>query len=256
LGYTKAATPQRNYKGWDISLDRRLANNYYFNMNYTYSRLYGNYSGLASSDEAGRTSPGVNRFFDLPTIGFTAKGQPDNGLLGTDRPHVFNAYGAYIFDWRGSKTNSTELGAYTTFQSGTPQSTLVGFITPIFLNERGDMGRTEMLTQTDFTVSHKYKFGRDSRFTVAADVNILNLFDEANVTSLSTTLSTVTMSPATFGLTEVAGANAFTSGALYSQINTYLAGTATVLNRKTAAYGQPNGYQGPRSVRFGLRLIF
>ena len=256
LGYTKAATPERNYKAWDISLDRRLSNNYYFNMNYTYSRLYGNYSGLASSDEAGRTSPGVNRFFDLPTIGWTAKGAPDNGLLGTDRPHVFNAYGAYIFDWKGSKTNSTELGAYTTFQSGTPQSTLVGFITPIFLNGRGDLGRTEMLTQTDFTASHKYKFGKDSRFTLAADVNILNLFDEANVTSVYNTLSTVTMQPATFGLSEVAGANAFTSGALYSQINTYLNGNATTLNRKDDRYGKPNGYQGPRSVRFGLRLIF
>ena len=256
LGYTKAATPQRNYKAWDISLDRRLSNNYYFNVNYTYSRLFGNYSGLASSDEAGRTSPGVNRFFDLPTIGFTAKGKTDNGLLNTDRPHVFNAYGAYIFDWRGSKSNSTEFGAFSTFQSGTPQSTIINFITPIFLNERGDLGRTEMLTQTDFTVSHKYKFGRDSRFTVAGDLNITNLFDEANVTSLFTTLSTVTMQPATFGLTEVAGANAFTAGTLHSQINTYLNGTPTVLNRKDARFGQPNGFQGPRTVRFGLRLIF
>ncbi|MEQ1642079.1 MAG: carboxypeptidase regulatory-like domain-containing protein [Pyrinomonadaceae bacterium] len=268
LGYAKAATPQRNYKAWDISLDRRLSNNYYFNMNYTYSRLYGNYSGLASSDEAGRTSPGVNRFFDLPYIGFTAKGQPDNGLLGTDRPHVFNAYGAYIFDWRGSKTNSTELGAYTTFQSGTPQSTLITFITPIFLNGRGDMGRTEMLTQTDFSVSHKYKFGRDSRFTVAADLNILNLFDEANVTSLANSLSAVSTNPgntAAFGtihnnpdgsVNYIKALNDFTSGALYTPITTYLNGTASALNRKDARYGLANGYQGPRSVRFGLRLIF
>ncbi len=256
LGYTKAAKPERTYKGFDVSLDRRLSNNYYFNLNYTWSRLFGNYSGLASSDEGGRTSPGVNRFFDLPTIGWTAKGQSDSGLLGTDRTHVFNAYGAYIFDWMGSKTNSSEFGFYTTFQSGTPQSTLVGFITPVFLNERGDMGRTEMFTQTDFNFTHKYKFGRDNRFTVAADLNILNLFDEANVTSLFTTKSNITMSPSTFGLTEVAGANAFTSGSLYNTINTYLEGTATVLNRKDARYGLPNGYQGGRSVRFGLRFFF
>jgi len=256
LGYTKAATPQRNYKGFDISLDRRLSTNYYFNVNYTYSRLYGNYSGLASSDEGGRTSPGVNRFFDLPFIGFTATGNPDNGLLGTDRPHVFNAYGAYIFGWRGSKTNSTEFGFYTTAQSGTPQSTLVTYIVPIFLTQRGDLGRTETLTQTDINLSHKYKFGRDNRFTVAADLNILNLFDEANVTSLSTTKSAVSLSPATFGLTEVAGANAFTAGTLKSQIDTYLAGSSTVLNRTTSAYGQANGFQGPRSVRFGVRFFF
>ena len=256
LGYAKAATPQRNYKGWDIALDRRLSKNYYFNMNYTWSRLFGNYSGLASSDEAGRTSPGVNRFFDLPHIGFTGKGNKDNGLLATDRTHVFNAYGAYIFDWRGSKTNSTEFGFYQTFQSGTPQSTIVTYIVPLFLNERGDLGRTEMLTQTDFSVSHKYKFGRDNRFTLAGDLNILNLWDEANVTGLQTTLSAVTLSPSTFGLNEVAGANAWASGALYSQVNTYLAGTATALNRKNVSFGMPNSYQGPRSVRFGFRFIF
>jgi|CXWL01.1.fsa_nt_gi hypothetical protein len=268
LGYARSTEPQRNYKAWDISLDRRLANNYYFNMNYTYSRLFGNYSGLASSDEGGRTSPGVNRFFDLPYIGFTASGKKDNGLLGTDRPHVFNAYGAYIFDWMGSKTNSTEFSAYTTFQSGTPQSTLITFITPVFLTERGDMGRTEMLTQTDFAISHKYKFGRDSRFTVAGDLNVLNLFDEANVTSLFTTKSAVSTNPGNttaFGTTHInpdgsvnypRAINDFTSGALLGQINTYLAGSATVLNRTDARYGRPNGYQGPRSVRFGLRFIF
>jgi hypothetical protein len=256
LGYTKAATPQRRYDAMEISLDKRLSNNYYFNANYTYSRLYGNYSGLASSDEAGRTSPGVNRFFDLPFIGFSATGEPDNGRLATDRPHVFNAYGAYIFDWFGNKTNSTDIGFFTTVQSGTPQSTLVTFIVPIFLNGRGDLGRTETFTSTDLSVSHKYRFGRDNRFTLVGDLNILNLFDEKNVTSIFTTQSAVSLGPATFGLSEVAGANAFTSGALLSQINTYLAGSASILNRKDSRFGQPNGFQGPRSVRFGFRLLF
>lgn len=256
LGYTKFATPQRRYDAMEISLDKRLSNNYYFNANYTFSRLYGNYSGLASSDEAGRTSPGVNRFFDLPFIGFTAAGKPDNGRLGTDRPHVFNAYGAYIFDWMGSKTNSTDIGFFTTVQSGTPVSTLVGFIVPIFLTERGDLGRTETLTSSDFNLSHKYRFGRDNRFTLVGDLNILNAFDEKNVTSIFAVKSAVTTSPTTFGLTEIAGANAFTNGTLLNQINTYLQGTPTALNRLDARYRQPNGYQAPRSVRFGFRLLF
>jgi hypothetical protein len=253
LGYTKSTTPQRDYNGFDISLDKRLANHYYFNLNYTYSRLYGNYSGLASSDEAGRTSPGVNRFFDLPHLGWTATGQKDNGLLATDRPNVFNAYGAYIFDWMGSKTNSTELSFFQTFQSGTPQTTFISYITALPFTKRGDLGRTPMLSQTDFMLSHKYKFGRDDRFTLAADLNILNLWDQRIVTGLFTTKSAVTLSPATFGLSEVAGANAWTSGALLSQINTYLAGAAT---RTDGRYGMASGYQGPRSVRFGFRLIF
>lgn len=260
LGYTGSVKPQRNYKAMELSLDRRLANNFYFNVNYTWSRLFGNYSGLASSDENGRTSPGVNRFFDLPYIGYTYKGKPDNGLLATDRTHVVNSYGAYIFDWMGSRVHSTDFTYFTTFQSGTPQSTLVAFHatgTPIFLNERGDLGRTEMLTQTDFGVSHKYRFGRDSRFTFAADLNILNLFDEANVTSKFTTLSAVNVPETTIctiaNCTNVQAINQLVAGQLYTPVQNYLNGA---LNRKDARYGQANGYQGPRSVRFGFRLIF
>jgi hypothetical protein len=263
LGYTSSVKPQRTYKAWDISLDRRLANNFYFNANYTWSRLFGNYSGLASSDEGGRTSPGVNRFFDLPYIGFTYRGKPDNGLLATDRTHVFNTYGAYIFDWKGSRTNSTELSFFQTFQSGTPQSTMVAFHstgTPIFLNERGDLGRTEMFTQTDFSVSHKYKFGRDNRYTLALDLNVLNLWDEANVTSLFTTLSAVNVPETTIctiaNCTNVQAINQLTAGTLYQPALNYLNGTASVLNRKDNRYGLPNGYQSPRSVRFGMRFFF
>lgn len=257
LGYERSVEPKREYKALELSLDRRLADNFYFNVNYTWSRLYGNYSGLASSDENGRTSPGVNRFFDLPYIGFTYAGGPDDGLLATDRTHVLNSYGAYIFDWMGSKTNSTEFGYFTTFQSGTPQTTLVSFHssgTPIPLNGRGDLGRTPMFTQTDFNVSHKYRFGRDNRFTFAADLNILNLFDEANVTAIWGQLSAVAVTEAALGFTDpVAAANALTAGQLYQTVQTYLNGAP---NRKDVRYGMDSAYQGPRSVRFGFRLMF
>ncbi len=265
LGYARSTKPQRRYDAMEIALEKRLSNNYFFNVNYTLSRLYGNYSGLASSDEVsattgqGRTAPGVNRFFDLPHIGFTASGNPDNGRLATDRPHVFNAYGAYIFDWRGSRTNSTEISAFQTLQSGTPQTTYVTFIVPVPLTERGDLGRTPTFSQTDIAVSHKYRFGRDNRFTFVADLNILNLFDQDTVTALYTTHSAVTLSPSTFGFTTpsgsdyVAGTNAFTSGALLQQINTYLAGAP---NRTDIRYGQPSTFQASRSVRFGFRLLF
>ncbi|MGD9560899.1 MAG: carboxypeptidase regulatory-like domain-containing protein [Pyrinomonadaceae bacterium] len=268
-GYDKFIKPQRRYDGVEFVLEKRLANNYYFNLNYTYSRLYGNYSGLASSDENGRTSPGVNRFFDLPYIGFTATGEPDNGRLGTDRPHVFNAYGAYIFDWIGSKTNSTELSAFQTISSGTPQTSqiyMVTNITPTIFTKRGDLGRTPTFSQTDFNVTHRYRFGRDNRFTLVGDLNFLNLFDQATVTGLFTALGRpqATMIGPTFGFPDNGPAyiNAFNSGSLLPQINSFLDGTlgcatpGTCINRKDSRYGQPNAFQAPRSVRFGFRFLF
>lgn len=265
LGYAKSIKPQRQYDGLELVLEKRLSNNYYFNANYTLSRLYGNYSGLASSDENGRTSPGVNRFFDLPFVGFTAAGTPDNGRLATDRPHVFNVFGAFIYDWFGSKTNSTEFGFFQTVQSGTPQTTFIGFsnVASTIFTERGDLGRTPTFSQTDLSVSHKYRFGRDNKFTMVGDLNILNLFDQDTVTSLFTQRSAVTINPASLGFVNadgttnfVAGINAFTSGSQLAPINTFLQGTATVRNRLDSRYGQANGFQGARQVRFGMRLIF
>lgn len=274
------AKPERQYQGWEIQLERRFANNYFFNMNYTYSRLRGNYSGLANSDEAGRSDPGVNRSFDLPMIGFTAAGQKDNGPLATDRPHVFNIYGAYVFDWAGSKSNSTELSAFQTFQSGTPMSTTVDYIVPIFLSFRGDMGRTPMFSQTDFNVSHKYKFGRDNRYAVAVNLNIINLFDQKTVTGFYTDKT----NEALFGKVGVLDngldpddedyvsyegtpwygpcqnsdipcqLNAFNRGDLSDGIKARIAAFGTI--GEDARYGQDSAYQDGRSVRFGFRFIF
>src|SRR5205085_3737048 len=117
--------------------------------------------------------------FDLPFIGFKATGGSDRGRLASDRPNVFNAYGAYIFDWMGSKTNSTEISLFQTVQSGTPVTTFISFdgATTIY-SGRGDLGRTHHFSQTDLSFTHRYKFGKDSRFTLAGDFNILNLFDQ------------------------------------------------------------------------------
>jgi len=224
--------------------------------------LYGNYTGLASSDEphlvTGRLAPGVSRAFDLPFIGFTAEGEPDNGRLPTDRPHVFNIYGAYIFDWMGSKTNSTEISAFQTVTSGTPQTTSIygqSSVTPQIFYRRGDLGRSPVFSQTDLAVTHRYRFGRDNRFTIAADLNFLNLWDQATVTGIYPTMNTTVGRPsdAGLGLSAAAYANGYTSGALLQPILSRIAASP---DRPDIRYKMPQLYQSPRSVRFGFRLLF
>lgn len=262
LGYTKSTRPQRRYDGVEFVLDKRLSNNWYFNANYTYSRLFGNYSGLSSSDEVhlvdGRLAPGVSRAFDLPFIGFTAEGKPDNGRLGTDRPHVFNIFGAYIFDWRGSKTNSTELSAFQTITSGTPQTTTVfgaSSVTPQIFRSRGDLGRTPTYTQTDFNFTHRYRFGRDNRLTAAFDFNVLNLWDQDTVIGIYSVMnpSNAAVNAGALGLSNVAYANGYTAGSLLDPI---LARIASQADRSDIRYKMPNVFQSPRTVRFGIRLLF
>jgi hypothetical protein len=262
LGYAKSTRPQRRYDGLEFVLEKRLSSNWFFNANYTFSRLYGNYSGLASSDEPhlveGRLAPGVSRAFDLPFIGFTAKGEPDNGRLATDRPHVFNIFGAYIFDWNGSRTNSTEISAFQTVTSGTPQTTTIygaSTVTPQIFLGRGDLGRSPVYSQTDLAVTHRYRFGRDNRFTMAFDLNFLNLFDQATVTGIYTTMnpSSAPVNAGALGLSNVAYANGITGG---TQLNQILARIASQPDRSDIRYKMPFLYQSPRTVRFGFRLLF
>ncbi len=262
LGYQKSTRPERRYDGLEFVLEKRLTNNWYFNANYTFSRLYGNYTGLASSDEAhlvdGRLSPGVSRAFDLPFIGFTAEGEPDNGRLPTDRPHVFNIFGAYIFNWMGSKSNSTELSTFQTITSGTPMTTSIfgqSSVTPQIFYHRGDLGRSPVFSQTDFSVTHRYRFGRDEKITMAVDLNFLNLWDQATVTGVYPTMNTTVGRPndAGLGLSAVQYANGYTSGALLQTILTRIAASP---DRPDGRYKMPQLFQSPRSVRFGFRLLF
>ncbi|MEP6913432.1 MAG: TonB-dependent receptor, partial [bacterium] len=133
----------RKYDALEVQLDKRFAKNYYFNANYTYSRLFGNYSGLASSLEFGRVSPNVSRLFDLPFQAFTLNGKPIDGRLPTDRPHVFKLYGAYTANWAGNQ--STEFSGFTTATSGSPVTQVITLynLNPTVVNGLGDLGRTE-----------------------------------------------------------------------------------------------------------------
>jgi hypothetical protein len=255
---------QREYDAVEVRLDRR-ARRYYFNANYTWSRLFGNYSGLASSDEitagAGRNSPNVNRYFDLPIVGFTALGQPDNGRLPTDRPHSFKFYGAYTLDWNEQfgfgPGNSTEFAVFTTAQSGTPLTTRFNLfnIDNTILNGRGDLGRTEAFTQTDFALHHKIRFGSNEQYTAAFDLDILNIFNEANVLGVFENISATNIAATDIGLSS----NAPTAEAQFQRTPTrdrILAYFAANPAQKDARYQLPNNFQGVRTVRLGFRFIF
>lgn len=276
FGYTEPFyKPRRDYQAVEFVLEKRLSNNYFFNLNYTYSRLRGNYSGLANTDEINasgalngivRSDPGVNRSFDLPSIGGTARGEDDYGPLATDRPHVFNAFGAYTFDWPG-RTNSTQFSVFQTIQSGTPQTTFVNWFAATVFDRRGDLGRSPMLSQTDFSVNHTYRFGNDKKYRLNGFVNILNLFDQDTVITVQNILSNVNAAGSLLtpgvcaactegGVNYVGILNGWNSGEYYDFIKTWHEGTATVKNRTNYSYGMPNRFQNPRTVTFGFSFNF
>ena len=282
MGITKHAKVKRLYKAFEVGLTKRFENNYFFTVNYTRSSLTGNSSGLANSDywdggaadgsSATRSSPGVNRFFDWPLHGFNALGEIDDGPLATDRPNVVKAYGGYTFDWWKSRANSTEFSFFTQVMSGTPQTTVVNYGVPLVWKQRGDLGRTPMFTQTDINVSHSYRFGRDNRFRIVADITATNVFNENNVTALNPQRwfdnhiyeeNFVTEYMNCYTGAGVCGYDV--PGFQYSTqfMNAILNGQGAsfisdldVPGNLNQIYGQPSAFQAKRNIRFGFRLVF
>ena len=284
LGYPDASPLQREYNALEFSFTKRFSRNYFFSANYTLSRLFGNYSGLANSDyfdggtangaSADRSDPGVNRFYDWSLAGYTSQGGSDAGVLATDRTHVFKAYGGYSFDWFGSKANETMLSFFQVVQSGTPQTTAVEALEGsgmfIVYTKRNDLGRTPRFSQTDLSASHTYKFGRDDRFKVVGDITMNNAFNQRTVTAINPRRfiqdgpadpSTTFAQAAAFERSVAAGGQA----ALYNALNCRTAVTCTAagITPNTAdgsnlniLYGLPSAQQAKRNIRFGFRFVF
>jgi hypothetical protein len=138
------------------------------------------------------------------------------------------------------------------------------------------MGRTELFTETDFAIRHRLRFGNDNRFTLIGELDILNAFNEANETNRIGLIEAngFSVDDPTFGLITAAqraacdapqpgfplGNNQPCLIAGYRAFQN--TGSASILTAATnpanrySLYNQPSGYQGPRSIRLGVRFLF
>lgn len=213
--------PRRSYDAMELSVTRRFSKQFFASASYVYSRLYGNYAGLANSDEiltpttgiSSGTSqqsggsiarPGSNgsRAYDLDETLFDSHGNILEGRLATDRPHVFKAFGSYAFKW------GTEIGGFFLAESGTPVTTTVETVNqiPVFVNGRGDLGRTPIFSQTDLVVSHEFKFGEVKRLRF--EFNAINAFNQKTSRHIFNQLNRgVASSSAAFAFIDLSNSN-------------------------------------------------
>jgi Carboxypeptidase regulatory-like domain/TonB-dependent Receptor Plug Domain len=240
---------------------------------YTYSRLFGNYSGSANSDESGRQDPGVSRAFDLPYYYFDASGsqEPKEGYLATDRPHAFKLFAYYQIK---SGLGTTNIGLNQLLLSGTPDSTSVIYLSaPTFPFGRGDLGRTPAYSQTDLTLTHSFKLTKGANLRLEA--NVRNLFDQDTVISRVTQINrSGAISAASLPLSRFfAGYNLANfvnpqnntgSGVPYNPIYglagaSYRAGGGpgtTFSSAYSARFPNFGAYQDFRTIRLGMTLTF
>jgi hypothetical protein len=190
-----------------------------------------NYPGLASSDEAGRTAPNIQRIYDSWFNVFDQRARPVHGRLATDRPHQVEIRAAY------TAPRGWSVGFHQYFGSGTPRTTEAlrqGVF--FFPYGRGDLGRNPTLTQTDLRLG----FGRRvAKVRLDAALVVANLFDEDAVTAVAEhpyrdqVQLTDEEFRRGFDIHEVAARQGM---------------------RANPDYGMPVRFQAPRSVRVGIGL--
>ena len=224
LPYVK---PERDYNALEITYDKRFTNNWSLRAYYTLSRLEGNYSGLANSDEinnlgnplnpvgtGGRRSPNVSRLWDVAGSAYDENGDPVKGRLATDRTHQFGAQFLYSFQW--------------------------GFNVGVNQYIGSDLGETPWLTQTDLTLYYTLNFGQN--LGLSFGLTVLNLFDEDTATRKWTHRTTQDI--------EVTDAD-FLTGFDYAQLESDLGPTA-----RDPLYGLWDTFQLPRELRFTVKFEF
>jgi outer membrane receptor protein involved in Fe transport len=178
----KTPPAKRDYDSVELRLKKRLSRSFSLNTSYLWSRLYGNYSGLASSDESGRTDPNVSRYFDAPYMSWNAQGQPTLGPLYTDRPHQFKIQSTYDFPF------GTSVGVIGSLQSGMPVGLLASWQGyPVFVSTRDSLGRTPFVQRYDMQILQTISFKGNHKINMS--VNIDNLFDFKTVLDYNQTIN-------------------------------------------------------------------
>jgi hypothetical protein len=221
-GATKPfATPKavRKYDALELTYSRRFSGGWFASGSYVFSRLYGNYAGLASSDEILTPTTGVssattqqqggsisrqggnaNRAWDIDELLFTSKGSTAaNGAC--DPVTVSGVSYACVTDGVQGRLATdrphvvklygayrfpfgSQIGLNFYGGSGTPMTTYVVTInqTNAFVEGRGDMGRTPMLMRTDLLLSHDLNIMNTRKLRL--ELNVQNLFNQKTATHL------------------------------------------------------------------------
>ncbi len=204
----------RDYDGVELRLTKTQSKGWSGMFSYTWSRLWGNYSGLTQTDQTdggttGRNSPDTTRSFDEPFYYFGANGKSNDGPLPTDRPNAVKGFVYYTMPWKGN-TNTTTLGLFQVAYQGSPVSSFVDLglagnqqpIEATYIFGRGNWSnvttdsagnvtlgtpyarRTPWYTQTDLNLSHAIKVNKNNEAQVLTfNATLTNLLNQHAVTS-------------------------------------------------------------------------
>jgi outer membrane receptor protein involved in Fe transport len=275
----------RTYDGLEMRVTKSMSQGFLGSFagmfSYTWSRLYGNYTGLTTTEQSdggitGRNSPDTTRSFDEPFYYFGANGQSNNGILPTDRPNTFKGNVYYELPWK-AKRMSTTLGLFQVAYQGSPVTSWadvgLGVGSPIeglpifgrgmWANATTDttghlvLGtpfarRTPWYTQSDLNLAHSIKVNSNNESQVLTfNATFLNVLNQHAVTAYWAGFNS------DFTGNALLNGQIFNGAAFYQKVetgyNVAASSTKVILNSQ---YGQPNLWQISRSIRLGASFRF
>jgi hypothetical protein len=239
--YPACPKAKRDYWGVNIGLDKRFSDNWLAGFSYTWSRLWGNFSGLASSDEWGRNDPMVERYWDLWWHMWDKNMNEIVGNLNTDRTHQFKFYGSYAFPF------GMTVGTVVNAMSGIPvtrelHTGLEGY----YPDGRLTDGRTPFLWLTNLYA--EYNLSITDRYKIQLSLNVDNVFDISTGRRIHTLMNQT--STVLTDEERLAG---------WTYDNT--TNTVTTINRTLTyipdpRFGMERDFNPPISARVGIKFIF
>jgi hypothetical protein len=212
----------RDYKGFEVSVQKKFSDHYTWQASYLWSKLDGNYEGayqgVGGADGSGQLDPNINSAFDEPAFIVNSWGR-----LSGDRTHQIKGNGYY--EWNSGFT----LGASFTYATGTPVNRL-GYADQVqpfpytryelFLTPRGSEGRTPDTTRLDLNMGYGFKVLGKSQVRLMFDIT--NLLNSQSALAVDQRYNF--------------------SGLDVGQTNQY--------------FKAPTAFQAPRSIRLGVRFSF
>ncbi len=279
-------TAIRNYDGLEFRLTKTQSSGWSGMFSYTWSRLWGNYTGLTTTDQSdggvtGRNSPDTTRSFDEPFYYFGANGKSNAGPLPTDRPNTFKGNVYYSLPWR-NKSNKTTFGLFQVAYQGSPMSSYadLGLASPglvpdpieaTYLFGRGNwvnatadpttgavtLGspyarRTPWYTQTDFNLQHAIKVNKNNEAQVLSfNATFTNLLNQHSVTSYWGGYGSNYFFDPLFPFQIFGGASFYQTAEEGYNAQAQTSSSNVVLN---SLYGRPNLWQLSRNIRLGAQF--
>ncbi len=171
---------RRVYRALELTAEKRFSRNWSILANYRLAKLHGNYEGLFRNDN-GQSDPNITSLFDF-ILSPALADQFAVGVLPTDRRHIANIYGNYLF------ANRFNVGLGWQVLSGTPITKFLSH--PGYINAgeipqggRGAFGRTPTENYFDLRLDYQVPLAAE-RVRMKLGANLFNVFNRRTVTAV------------------------------------------------------------------------